>query len=336
MNRIRRFFKENYKELIIMAIFAIVINYPLPYYIFTGGGTSSLNEKFNIENKTISKGSYRLSYVKEVRSTTFSYLLSYIMPNWERVKIKDYQYEPNETSNDINVRDKISLEDANRTAVFVAYTKANKDIKIIKNKYLLIAVSSNIKADNKPKIGDELISVEKKLVDNIKVLKDVIDSKKIGDILEFEFKRNGVIYKTNIEMTESKGKKILGFAFDNLFSYETNPKITFNFSNSESGPSAGFILSLAIYDALIEEDLTNGLKIVGSGTITMNGDVFPIGGINYKLVGAVKDKADVFFAPAGENYEEAKRIKEKNNYKIDIVEVKNIDDAINYLKSRSH
>ena len=46
---------------------------------------------------------------------------------------------------------------------------------------------------------------------------------------------------------------------------------------------------------------------------------------------AVKEKADIFLVPSGDNYKEAKKLKEKNNYNIEIVEIKTFDDALNYL-----
>ena len=91
--------------------------------------------------------------------------------------------------------------------------------------------------------------------------------------------------------------------------------------------------TLAIYDALIPEDLTHGLKIAGTGTIDSNGNVGEIGGVNFKLAGAVYGKADIFLVPSGENYEDAMRIKKERNYKIEIVEINTFDDAIEYLKS---
>ena len=56
-----------------------------------------------------------------------------------------------------------------------------------------------------------------------------------------------------------------------------------------------------------------------------------IGGVKYKIMGAEAEKADVFFVPE-DNYEEAIAIKEKKRYNINIVSVKNLQDAINYLE----
>lgn len=52
--------------------------------------------------------------------------------------------------------------------------------------------------------------------------------------------------------------------------------------------------TLEIYNSLTDDDLTKGYKIVGTGTIDMEGNVGMIGGVKYKLKGAIKKKADIF------------------------------------------
>ena len=90
--------------------------------------------------------------------------------------------------------------------------------------------------------------------------------------------------------------------------------------------------SLYIYNK-IDKDVTKKRKIAGTGTIDADGNVGEIGGVKYKLKGAVKSKADIFFVPEA-NYEEAINEKKKNNYQIDIVMVKTLSDAVEFLESR--
>ena len=63
----------------------------------------------------------------------------------------------------------------------------------------------------------------------------------------------------------------------------------------------------------------------------MEGNVGEIGGIKYKIMGAVKNKMDIILVPSA-NYKEAMKVKKEKNYKIKIVEVKTFQDAIKYLK----
>ena len=109
-------------------------------------------------------------------------------------------------------------------------------------------------------------------------------------------------------------------------------KIKIKFKNSESGASGGLMMSLSIYDSFIKEDLTKGLKIAGTGTIDQDGNVGKIDGVKYKVMGAVKDKADIFLVPAGSNYKEAIKTKKEKKYKIKIIKVKTLDEAISKLK----
>jgi PDZ domain-containing protein len=77
--------------------------------------------------------------------------------------------------------------------------------------------------------------------------------------------------------------------------------------------------------------LSKGRNVVGTGTIDKDGNVGSIGGVKYKLIGAVKNKADIFLVPNGENYEEALKVKKEKNYDIKIVGVSTLKDAINEL-----
>ena len=105
------------------------------------------------------------------------------------------------------------------------------------------------------------------------------------------------------------------------------------FKESESGSSGGLMLTLTIYSYLNKIDLTGGKTIVGTGTIDENGNVGEISGIKYKLMGAVKEKADIFLVPQGKNYREARDLKNEKDYDIDIVPIETFDDALKYLEN---
>ena len=100
---------------------------------------------------------------------------------------------------------------------------------------------------------------------------------------------------------------------------------------TESGPSGGLMMSLALYNSLVSEDITKGRTIIGTGTIDIDGNVGAIGGVRYKLIGAVKKKAEIFLVPE-ENYEEALEVKTEKNYDIRLISVKTLQEAIDALK----
>ena len=113
-------------------------------------------------------------------------------------------------------------------------------------------------------------------------------------------------------------EKKIGIGISKINEYKLDPNIQYNYKNNESGASGGLMLSLALYNALTEEDITKGKNISGTGTISEDGTVGEISGVKYKLSGAVKNKCDIFIAPRA-NYEEALKEKNKNKFGNDFV-----------------
>ncbi|WP_235866154.1 S16 family serine protease [Serinibacter arcticus] len=64
------------------------------------------------------------------------------------------------------------------------------------------------------------------------------------------------------------------------------------------GSSAGTMFALGIMDRLTPGDQTGGEVIAGTGTMDLDGNVGPIGGIVQKMNGSVRDGAEYFLAPA--------------------------------------
>lgn len=63
------------------------------------------------------------------------------------------------------------------------------------------------------------------------------------------------------------------------------------------GPSAGMMFALGIIERLTPGDQTDGQIIAGTGTMDTSGAVGPIGGIQQKLAGSLRDGATHFLAP---------------------------------------
>lgn len=96
----------------------------------------------------------------------------------------------------------------------------------------------------------------------------------------------------------------------------------------QGGPSAGLMFTLTIDNALSAKDLTGGRKIVGTGTISLDGTVGPIGGVKQKVAAAEATGAAYFLCPV-ENYADAVSVAKS----IKVVEVANVQDALNFLNS---
>ena len=330
LNKIKEYLKNEWKFLIVLLITFILCTYPMDYYIITGGGTIPAESRVEVENAKKSKGSISLTYVKELKGTIATFLLSYVVPSYEREKVEDYTYNDNETIEDIEFRSNIQLRTANNSAIKVAYEKAKKDIK--ENSKGIYVYYIDKKADTNIKIGDKIVEINGKKINSFKELRKYINTLENNSEISIMVENKGKKETKTAKIFENENKKYIGVSLIEDVSYETKPKINIKFKKSEGGPSGGFMLTLEIYNQLTKKDITKGKKIAGTGTIDDEGNIGEIDGIKYKLKGAVKKKSDIFIAPTGKNYKQAVKEKEKHNYKIKIIEGKTFDQVLKELE----
>lgn len=95
------------------------------------------------------------------------------------------------------------------------------------------------------------------------------------------------------------------------------------------GPSAGMMFSLSIIDRLTPGDMTGGNVIAGTGTMSYDGQVGAIGGIQQKLWGAHRDGAQWFLAPSNNCDEVVGHVPDG----LRVVSVSTLDEAVSAVRS---
>ena len=329
-NYIKNIVKEEYKFIIFLIISYFLLSLPLNYYITVGGGISDVSSRINVKDSYDSKGSFNISYVTQLNGTVLTYGLSYLIPTWERESADDYKFDESESLEDISFRGELDLKTANGVATYWAYTLAGKKVKEISSK--LFVISTFKEFETTLKVQDEILSVDNHHYETVDEYKSYMQTKNNDDELEIKIIRDGKEQVINAKLHEANNSLILGVALQYVKEYDVLPKVDIKFKRSEAGPSGGLITTLEIYNQLTKKDLTKGLKIAGTGTIEPDGTIGQIGGVEHKILGAVKDHADIFLVPAGENYQTAKKYIKDKKLKIKIIEVKSIQEAIKKLE----
>lgn len=321
--------KEIIYQLIPLIIAILLVFVEFPYYINAPGGIENLDKKVVIENEYDSKGSFNATFVSEYKANAIMMLYAYLNPNFDIYKKEEY-IATNDTYEIMNYRNILEMEEANDNATVVAYQKANENITINKTDVYVTYVFEEAKTNIEAK--DRLIAIDNKTFKDKEGLDEIIDTYNVGDKVSVKVINDDKEHIREAIIQGDETNKYIGLYITQDIDYSVDKDIKFKVASNESGPSGGLMMALEIYNELIEKDLTKGYLITGTGTIETDGSVGSISGVKYKLKSAVKKHAKVFFVPSGENYEEAKELKEKYNYKIEIVSVENIDDALNYLK----
>ena len=325
--KIKNFIKENYKFIIVLILIVLFCTIRLPYYIMTTGGTINITDRVEMDGyQKEDKGSINMLYVSEYDATPFSYLLAKL--RGEEINSNKERQISNESVEEINKRNKIMRDNSLDIAVLVAYQEAGKNINIKSKKNIVMAKTT----DNNFEVGDIILTVNDKVCDEVKDIKEIINNSEENDIIKFKVLRNEKELEIENKVVLEDNRKVVGVVIVTDYEYDLDPKIDIKFKNSESGSSGGLMLTLTIYNAVSNEDLIKGRNIAGTGTINTDGAVGEIDGIKYKIMGAAKNNMDIVFVPSS-NYEDAINTKNKYNYDLEIIKVDTFNEVLEYLRN---
>lgn len=326
---IRDIIKRNLWFVIGLLVILILNVVKVPYEVMLPGGTIDLTDRISVDGEEVDlEGSFNMAYVTVIQGNIPYVLVGSILPDWdvEKMSIETYDKETVEQENMIN---RLYLQGSKFSAKKAAFDAAG--IKYDMGDEHSYVTSIDAKAKSELKVGDDITEVNGKKVKSTTDILDIVKDLKVGDKITLKVIRDEKEIEVGTEIIDLNGEPKMGVSVLTMAEIDTDIDIEINSKDSESGPSGGMMMALMIYNAITDQDLTHGKKVVGTGTIESDGSVGMIGGIKFKVMGAAKNKADIFLVPEG-NYKEAVEIKEKKGYDIEIVSVKTLSDAIKYLE----
>lgn len=312
-------------NIILISLILISLFVELPYGVYMpGGATSVITHLSNIKYKA--SGDIATTHVSYIGGEIFSLIAAIFIPNWDIVPVSDMKYTHEEIE-DADKRMKIDLYSSASVATVLAYERAGVPLEITSEEYYVTYLFEEAKSELK--IGDKVLKYNN-LEYNGPEMSEYISSLEYSDEIKLTVLRDGKEVETTSKVVEIEGGKYIGVVITTIKKFNEEEYVTFKPEDNASGSSGGLMMSLGIYNSITENDITDGRKICGTGTIDYDGTVGEISGVKYKVMGSVKDKCDIFLVPEA-NYQEAKDTKEKFDYKIEIKSVSNFDEALNFL-----
>ncbi len=310
--------KENYKFLLCMILLVFTFTFKLPYYINAPGGLIDISDRVDIDNEI--SGSLNMVYVLEMQATIPTYLFSLINTDWELIPKSEYTND--EDTSNLDLVGKLLLEESTSNAMIAAFKASSIDFTITNEKVYTYYVLEE--ANTTLEMGDQILEINNIPILNKQHLSDVINS--YNDNTKLEIKTDNGIKEAVIFNEDDTN--YIGIGVVETKDVSSTKDIDFFFEDSESGPSGGLMITLSLYGSLNNIDITNNLKIAGTGTIDELGNVGPIGGIKLKIKAADENDVNVFFSPI-EHCDEAKSVDVDN---MEIVCVSTFNEALNYLE----
>ena len=174
---------------------------------------------------------------------------------------------------------------------------------------------------------DRIVAIDGATVSTACDASQAIGDRSPGDPVRMTIVRDGRRSSLELETAEhpvEQGAPFVGITMADV--PQGGVEVSFD-TGRIGGPSAGLMMALTLYDQLTPDDLTDGRKIAGTGTIACGGIVGPIGGVEEKVAAAEREGAEIFLAPEL-NFEAARDAAGD----IDVVSVATFDDALDYLE----
>ncbi|MBD7983425.1 PDZ domain-containing protein [Sporosarcina sp. Sa2YVA2] len=334
--------------IVALVFIAFLFVYPLDAYVSKPGGAYDLAPIVEVVGGDKNNlGSFSLMTISIGKATPISYLMSNISSKMKILPINRVRRE-GEDDKEYNVRQKKLMSDSQYNAITVAFDRVGIPVTVAYDGIFVAKVVEGGAADGKLQAGDKIRIVEGNTLKKPGEFAELIAGMNKGDQITVTVDRNSKQVDVDLTLSEipkSEGKIGLGVQFQEDRELTTDPEVKMNTADI-GGPSAGLMFTLEIMNQLLDEDLTKGYNIAGTGEMLPDGTVGRIGGADFKVIAADREGVEIFFAPDDElpesvrklnpsirtNYEEAVEMGKKIGTKMKIVPVKTVDDALAYLK----
>ncbi len=308
---------------------------PLPYFVESPGRLLTLGGCVNVDSEEAVpvRGDYLLTTVSLRRATPFS-LARVAVDRSARLRPDDRVVRSDRTDQDhFAGQRRVFAQSAQRAAALglrQAGFTADPE-RFIGDGALVTGVLEDSPAEGVLRGGDVIIAMDGIPVATDAEVRAFIDE---AEPVVVRFTRGGEAHEVRLTPYElpSEGEErvMLGLHLETLNSRVDLPVPVNVTSGRIGGPSAGLMIALAVYDqsdALV--DLAAGRRIAGTGTLTGQGAVGRIGGIDLKAMAAHKRGADVFLAP--ESQADMARAGLPEDAELEIVPIATFEGAVRYL-----
>ena len=290
----------------VAVIIAILVaeRLPVPYVILSPGPTLNTLGKdqtgkplITITGHTVYPTSGHLNMVSISyvggpghQFNVFTALRAWLDPH-EAVVPQTELFAPGQSQQQVTQQDQVEMTGSQESATAAALHQVGIAYKTVAE---VVSVKQGLPAYGKLKPGDLITAVDGQPVTGTTRLTALIKAH-AAEPITVTFRRGGTTQHTQLTAEQVGGRPILGVVVQDQYQFPFTVTIQIG---QIGGPSAGTMFALGIIDKISPENLTGGKFIAGTGEISANGAVSPIGGIQQKMIAARDAGATVFLAPA--------------------------------------
>lgn len=317
----------------LLIIFVIVNFVPVGYYILEPGPALEIAEMVEVEEsyRQDDWGGFYLTSVRQRRATLWDMAVFYLRPDGTKELVSvDAAIPPGLTEPEyLSIMEEL-MQESQLSAQAAAYRMAGYDVEVSGEGVRVVEVIEDGQADGILKPEDVITAINGTEVDRASEAVNLIQDVPVGDEIELKVLREEQELSVEIttgESPEDANQSAIGVYITTAgLEYEMPERVSFSTENI-IGPSAGTVFALEIYNQLTPQDISQGNRIAGTGTIDFEGNIGPVGGEEQKMIAAEEQGIGYFILP-----EEHQIDLEDREFNLKILESDNLDNLVDILR----
>ncbi len=328
-------------SLLIVLVASLVIR--VPYYVLAPGSSRPTEPLISISGADTyeNDGTVDFLTVSERQATPLELLAAWMNP--ALVVKSDEDLHGKQTPSENRTINLAMMAESKDAATYQALHRMGYEIGVDGKGAVIASVAEGAPASGSLAVGDVVTAIDGTPVMLSSQLVQIVGAHAPGDVLRFTVHHvddtgdNGshpdgaasperVVSVTLGARPDDATKGYLGITSFTLgLSFRFPVEVTIE-SGAVGGPSAGLAFTLGILDRLTPGSITGGLAIATTGTISLDGTVGPIGGIQQKVRAAQRQGVELMLVPASQ-LDEALEVGDG----LDIQGVATLDEALALL-----
>lgn len=332
----------------LIGLLYLFVRYPLPYYIERPGAAIELNSVVEVDGEFSDEpGSYMMTTVGVYQASPLTFFAQFL-PHHDGVSEEELLGDIEDHEEYVRIQ-QYFMDSSIHSSLVVAFEAAGEEISFDYHGVYVMNVLNDSDFFDELEVGDTVVEIDGQRFESSEEFIDYVSNQSVGDEIQITYEREGEEYEATGSLMELEtGLPGIGISLVDNTTVVTDPEVTIH-SGEVGGPSAGLMFSLQVYSLLEGNNLRNGQNIAGTGTISEDGTVGRIGGVDKKVVVADEEGATVFFVPDDEiteemreanpdiqsNYEEAVETAEEIGTDMEIVPINQFQEAIDYLEENT-
>lgn len=285
--------------LVLLVLGAVV---PLPLFVLAPGSAISVAERVELGRAPDPlSGELLLTTVRVFEPTAFGLVRAWLSETSEVFQREELVPEGVNDAEFEEAQRELFRESA-EVAAAVGLRAAGEEVEISGEGALVAGLLPGSPAEGILEEGDVITAVDGTAVAVASDLISALGTRSPGDEVVLSVQRDEIDQEIRVRLGTVEGldQPAIGVAITTLDLDVSLPFPVDVDQGGIGGPSAGLLIALTVYDLADPGDLAAGRSIAGTGTIDLDGDVGPVGGVDAKVVAAREAGASVFLVPAGE------------------------------------